>query len=130
MPDSRVVQPRQPQDALALPGEFVRRLCEVFAIKWQLQSIRRLLPITVFENDFRRPFHQQSRLAISSLIERRHEPMFRFERDCVEPGIPRLLDLPRHPQLVRKRVERPFGRIALHPPVTLLLEQLRIIAEQ
>ena len=84
----------------------------------------------LFKDDFRRPFHQQPRLAIGSLVERRHEPVFRFERDSVDAAIRRLLDLPRHPQLVCKRVERAFGRIALHLPGTLLLEQLRIVAEQ
>ena len=44
-------------------------------------------------------------------------------------GYALLLGLPLHPELVRERVERALGRIALDLPDAVLLEQLGVVAE-
>ena len=87
------------------------------------------MPITVIENNLGSTLDQQRLLAADRLVERRHELVLRFERNGVHPRVSVLFSLPVHPELGRKRIERAFGRIALHLPDALLMEQLRVIAE-
>ena len=127
--DARILEPRQPQHALALAGELVRRLHEMVAIERRWLSVRGLLPVAVLEDDLRRALDEQDLLAVGRLVQRRHELVLRFERDGVDPRVRGLLGLPVHPELGRERIERALGRIALHLPDAFLLEQLRVVAE-
>ena len=88
-----------------------------------------LLPIAMLEDDFRSALYQEHLLAGSVLVQRGHELVFRFERDGVGPRKRRLFGLPFQPDLGGERIERPFGRVALHLPDAFLLQQLRIVAK-
>jgi hypothetical protein len=56
--------------------------------------------------------------------------VLRFERDGVDPRKGGKLPLAVEAELGREWIERSLGRIALDLPRALLLEQLRIVAEQ
>jgi len=84
----------------------------------------------VLKDDFWRAFDEQDLLAARSSLERRHEFVLGFERNGVDTRRCSLLDLPIHTELGRERIERALGRIALHLPAAILLEQLRVVAEQ
>jgi hypothetical protein len=89
-----------------------------------------LLAVAMVEDDLRRALDEQDLAALGGAIQRRHEPMFRFERDDVEAGIGGLLRRPVDPELGGERIERALGRIALDLPDAVLAAQLRVVAER
>ena len=89
-----------------------------------------LLPVAMVEDDLRRALDEQDLAAFGRAVQGRHEPVFRFERDDVEPGIGGLLLRPVEPELGGERIERALGRIALDLPDAVLAAQLRVVAER
>src|SRR5262249_36946421 len=87
------------------------------------------LPVTMFENYFRRAFHQDSLHAAAILMERGHKLVLRFEWDGVDARIRVLLSPPLQPELVAKRVQRSFGWISLNFPNATVLPYLRVVAK-
>ena len=63
-------------------------------------------------------------------MERRHEPVFGFERDDVDAGIGRLFLRPVDPELGGERIERALGRVAFDLPDPILAAEFRVIAER
>ena len=127
--DARILEPRQGQHALALRRQLVRRLLEMVAVDRRRLPAAGRLPIAMLEDHLGRPLDQQKLLAGGVFVQCRHEPVFRFERDRVDPGIGGLLGLPFETELVAERVERPLGRVAFDLPGSFFLVDLRIVAE-
>jgi hypothetical protein len=125
----RALAPRESQNALALAGQLVGSSHEVRAIERCRLAGRRLLAVAVLEDDLGRTLDQEKLLTLRRLVERRHELVLRFERDGIDPRRCGELGLAAEAELGRERVERALGRIALDSPGTLLLEQLRVIAQ-
>ena len=127
--DSRILEPRKGQHALALRRQLVRRVCETAAVdRLRLPTAARL-SVAMIEDHLRRPLDQQKLSSRSIFVQRRHEPVFRLERDHVNPGIGGLLGLPFETELVAKRVESALGRVAFDLPGALFLVDLGIVAE-
>src|SRR5262249_3289610 len=92
-------------------------------------AFRSLLAVAVLENDFWSAFYKQYLVARGRLVERRHEFVFRLERDGVSPRRGRLLGSAIHAELAREGIERSLGGIAFSFPRPFLLEQLGVVAK-
>src|SRR5215469_8357333 len=74
-------------------------------------------------------FYKQYPVAEGRLVQRRHEFVFRLERDGINPRRGRLLGSAIHTELAREGIERSLGGIAFYFPRPSLLEQLGIVAK-
>ena len=126
---ARILQPCQGQHALALRRQLVRRVREIVAVDRRSLPASDCLPVAMLEDDLGRPLDQQKLLAGGIVVQCRHEAVFRFERDRVQPRIGRLLGLPFEAKLVAERVESPLGRVAFHLPGAFFLADFRIVTE-
>ena len=109
--DAWVLQPCEAQHALPLRCEPVRCLHEMVARDRHGLSAPGLLPIAMVEDDFRGTLDQQHLLASSVPVQRRHEFVFRFKGDDVDPGDEGLLAVDQQLDVVAAR-ERHAGEPA------------------
>ena len=127
--DTRILEPREPEHTLALTGELVRDLRESLAVERCGLAVSGLLPVAILEDDLGRALDQQYLFAVGALVEGRHELVLRLERDGIDSGIRLLLGLPVHPELGRKRIKRPLGRVTFDLPNPFLLKEFGVVAE-
>ena len=111
-------------------GERVGRLLEMLTFDRRMLSGLVLLPVAMVHNDFWRALDQKDLPTVRRGVQGRHEPVLRFKRDDVDPGIGGLFLLPVEPNLGGERIQRALGRIALHLPDAVLATQLRVVAER